>query len=271
MVRLKLRLTSRPDGSISALFRFYPKEMPADPRLDGYAFSLIGRYNPTGATQLRPQRWQTARPSGYVVVGMSGRFELAAGTFRGNISGGGCGAFNVTRDAALSAEAARPRERAARRTASSAPTPPGPPSPEPRDSGQAGSASVPSTSATSPARVVPQESAASKENRTNGAHEALFFRLNAPRHQTADGSYKSVGGLTCTMKIIPGKKLHTCDLTTDKSDPAAIYAALDVLAKKTAGPQSTIYTRRYGFLVCTKTERAEAVSYACDLTDPAAR
>ena len=87
----------------------------------------------------------------------------------------------------------------------------------------------------------------------------------------ADGSYKSVGGLTSTMKILSSSKLHTCVLTTDQSDPAAIYAALDVQAKKTTGPQSTIYTRRDGFLTCTKTEGAEAVSYACALTDPAAR
>ena len=185
-VRLKLKLTSRSEGAITAVFTLYPKEMPAGSKGDSFAFSLVGRYSPTGDTQLRPQRWHSPRPpsgSGYVVLGMNGRFNLSAGTFRGNISGGGCGAFNVTRDAALSAEAAGPRERAPRSTATSASTAPAPPSPEPRGSGQAGSASVPSTSATSPKRVVPQESAASKEARTNQPRVPLFpaQRAEAPR------------------------------------------------------------------------------------------
>ena len=108
-----------------------------------------------------------------------------------------------------------------------------------------------------------------QDTRTSQAHQALFYRLNAPRQPLPDGSQKSVGGLTCSIKSKPGGPgtLFNCVLT-DAPDAAAIYEALNMQGKKMPGAGSLVYSKTSGLLTCTRTERGQDVSYACGWKSP---
>jgi len=138
---------------------------------------------------------------------------------------------------------------------------------------------APAPSATSPRPAAPdavpktvQKSGAdasdspAQDRRTNAKHQALYHALKVPKNAVAGAVQKSVGGLTCTLTNAGAKNVHNCVLRMDNADPAAIYAALNMQGKKTAGPESTIYTKKSGFLTCTRTERGQAISHACQMS-----
>jgi hypothetical protein len=88
-LRLELFSNAVDPRRISAVFNFGGGFRPTG------AYTLTGSYNPrTGALNLTPEAWIN-RPSGFRMVGMSGRIDVASGVFSGTITDVRCKQFAV--------------------------------------------------------------------------------------------------------------------------------------------------------------------------------
>jgi hypothetical protein len=94
---LTLTLHNEGNGRLAAVFSFSISTRPGGP-VETFSYQLQGRHNPTGDTRLTPTKWESKRPSGYSMVGMSGRFDHQTGMFSGRITSPGCTTFSVKRD-----------------------------------------------------------------------------------------------------------------------------------------------------------------------------
>jgi hypothetical protein len=95
--RLRLEIRSDDGRLLTAIFTFYLPAGSANPT-SRHSFRLQGTVNANGETQLTPRAWETPPPPGWLMVGMTGRFDPSAGTFTGRINGPGCTTFSAARD-----------------------------------------------------------------------------------------------------------------------------------------------------------------------------
>ena len=92
-----LTLSVRPVGPdrVSATFTFYA--LPENPRVPTGSYTMTGVLSPSSeVVSLVPERW-VQQPPGYVMVAMSGTFDVSAGVMRGRIDGPGCTEFRLYR------------------------------------------------------------------------------------------------------------------------------------------------------------------------------
>ncbi|AKF05026.1 hypothetical protein [Sandaracinus amylolyticus] len=92
-----LTLTVRPVGAdrVSATFSFYA--VPENPDVPSGSYTMTGLLSATSeVVQLVPERW-VQQPRGYVMVAMSGTFDVAQGVMRGRVDGPGCTEFQLRR------------------------------------------------------------------------------------------------------------------------------------------------------------------------------
>lgn len=92
-----LTLTVRPAGpdAVTAIFAFGPT--PENPEVPRGSYSMRGLLSAGSHTvHLVPERW-IAQPRGYVMVGMSGTFDVQGGTMQGRIDHPSCGPFQLRR------------------------------------------------------------------------------------------------------------------------------------------------------------------------------
>jgi hypothetical protein len=125
---LTLTLHNEGNDRLTAVFSFSIATRSGGP-VETFSYRLQGRHNLTGDTRLTPANWESKRPSGYSMVGMSGRFDHQTGTFSGRITAPGCTTFSVTRDQTAGNPATPPSES---RPASPKPTPTSPPAMQPK-------------------------------------------------------------------------------------------------------------------------------------------
>lgn len=92
-----LTLSVRPVGAdrVAATFTFYA--VPENPRVPTGSYTMTGVLSPTSeVVNLVPERW-VQQPPGYVMVAMSGTFDVQRGVMRGRIDGPGCTEFALHR------------------------------------------------------------------------------------------------------------------------------------------------------------------------------
>ena len=92
-----LTLTVRPVGGdvVTAIFAFGPT--PENPDVPRGSYTMRGTLSAGSHTvHLVPERW-LAQPSGYVMVGMTGTFDVQRGVMQGSIDHPGCGPFQLRR------------------------------------------------------------------------------------------------------------------------------------------------------------------------------
>lgn len=92
-----LTLTVRPVGGdvVTAIFAFGPT--PENPDVPRGSYTMRGTLSAGSHTvHLVPERW-LAQPPGYVMVGMTGTFDVARGVMQGSIDHPSCGPFQLRR------------------------------------------------------------------------------------------------------------------------------------------------------------------------------
>jgi hypothetical protein len=92
-----LVVTIDPIGAeeVAATFRFFA--VAENPSVPSGSYTMRGVLSAgTGAVQLVPERW-IQRPPGYVMVGMTGLFDLRSGVMQGRIDAPSCGPFELRR------------------------------------------------------------------------------------------------------------------------------------------------------------------------------
>lgn len=92
-----LTLTIRPTGPdrVSAIFAFHAD--PANPGVPSGSYSMTGVLSASSEiVHLVPERW-IQQPAGYVMVGMSGTFDVRGGVMRGRIDHPSCVDFELRR------------------------------------------------------------------------------------------------------------------------------------------------------------------------------
>jgi hypothetical protein len=60
-------------------------------------YSLRGTYDEAGKFRLDPVKWDSPEPSGYVMVGMEGAFDIGTQQVSGKITNPTCSTFEATR------------------------------------------------------------------------------------------------------------------------------------------------------------------------------
>lgn len=92
-----LTLTVQPIGgdAVRATFAFGPT--PETPDVPRGSYTMLGTLSAGSRTvHLVPERW-VAQPPGYVMVGMTGTFDVARGVMQGSIDHPSCGPFQLRR------------------------------------------------------------------------------------------------------------------------------------------------------------------------------
>ena len=96
---LDLSLTADDSGGVAGVFHF--GALPPHPAVPEGCFRMAGRLDPLGRTlTLAPVAW-LLHPTGFVMVGLRGRFGPDGATLVGTVQGPGCTTFAVRRVSAL--------------------------------------------------------------------------------------------------------------------------------------------------------------------------
>src|SRR4029077_16572394 len=82
--KLKLPLTTQPDGTLVGVFTLY---LPEGSGTTAYTCHMDGRYLPGRGFQLVRLKWETAAPKNLNMFGINGAFDAAGGQGAGKILG----------------------------------------------------------------------------------------------------------------------------------------------------------------------------------------
>lgn len=92
-----LTLSVEPVGPLEVVATFSFYGVPENPTVPAGRYLLRGiLHSGTGVVSLAPDRW-LEQPRGYVMVGMTGLFDLEAGVMQGRIDNERCGPFDLRR------------------------------------------------------------------------------------------------------------------------------------------------------------------------------
>jgi hypothetical protein len=92
---LALTITPADAETVTAIFSF--SAIPQNPTVPSGEYTMTGRLERAGYLALSARAW-TQRPDGYVMVGLTGRYDPATGDYHGRVLGPGCTGFRLRRD-----------------------------------------------------------------------------------------------------------------------------------------------------------------------------